>query len=135
MKLNQTLVDEAIEFIKQRFPKVEDWVGVAAMYLEDGQILLSTAPPALNEAVNLCHETGAICEAHKLNKRITASVCVARDKQGKFYILTPCGVCQERLMIWGESLEVAVPMSHDSSQWQAKKLCEVQPFYWRHVFV
>ncbi len=47
------------------------------MYLEDGQILISTSPQVENESLALCHETGAICEAYKLNKRVTASVACA----------------------------------------------------------
>jgi cytidine deaminase len=42
-------------------------------------------------------ETGAILEAHKLNTKITHSICVVRDKEkGKVTVLTPCGICQER---------------------------------------
>jgi hypothetical protein len=41
-----------------------------------GQILISTASEVLNASVGLCHEAGAICEAYKLSKKITASVYV-----------------------------------------------------------
>jgi cytidine deaminase len=134
MKLDFQLVDAAISFIKARFPN-ETWAGAAAMYTEDQQILISTAPVALNSSVELCHETGAICEAHKLNKKITATVCVSRDEQGAFHILTPCGVCQERLMFWGDELEAAVPIEEDSTKWQMKKLKELQPYYWKKPFL
>ena len=134
MKLDAKLVDAAISFVKARFPD-EKWAGAAAMYTEDGQLLLSTAPEAVNSSVELCHETGAICEAHKLNKRITATVCVSRDEQGNFLILTPCGVCQERLFVWGLEVEAAVPAHDDPTKWQMKKLKELQPYYWRKPFL
>ena len=99
-EVDQKLVDTAISFVQKRFP-TEPWAGAAAMYTNDGQILISTSPECVNDSVSLCHETGAICEAHKLDKKVTASVCVSRDDQGRFHILTPCGVCQERLYVWG----------------------------------
>lgn len=37
--------------------------GDAAMRLADGSVLTSTAPHAVNPAVETCHETGVICEA------------------------------------------------------------------------
>jgi cytidine deaminase len=105
------------------------------MYTEDGQLLISTAPETVNASVELCHETGAICEAHKLNKRVTATVCVSRDGKGNFQILTPCGVCQERLLYWGQNVQAAVPSDDDSTKWQMKTLNELQPYYWRRPFL
>ena len=134
MRLDEKLVKAAIDFIKSRFPK-KAWAGAAAMYTADGDILISTAPDAVNASVELCHETGAICEAHKIGKKITATVCVSRDDKGLYHILTPCGVCQERLMIWGEKIEAAVPEVNDSTKWQAKTLAEIQPYYWRKPFM
>ncbi len=134
MKLDQSLIEAAIHYIEGRFPN-KAWVGASAMYTDDGQILISTAPDTINASVSLCHETGAICEAFKLGKKIVASVCVSFDDQGKAHILTPCGVCQERLMFWGEDMEVAVPQPNDSTKWQVKALKEVQPYYWYKPFL
>jgi hypothetical protein len=50
MKLDEALVTAAIEFITARFPK-EIWAGAAAMYTTDGDILISTAPDAVNASV------------------------------------------------------------------------------------
>lgn len=134
MKLDQKLVDAAIEFTKQRFP-TEEWAGASAMYTDGGQVLISTSPETMNDSVSVCHEMGAICEAYKLNQKVTASVCVARDEAGHFHILTPCGVCQERLFIWGNKVEVAVPLDGDSTKWQMKLLSDVQPYYWKKPFL
>jgi cytidine deaminase len=134
MKLDQNLVDAAIKFVDERFLN-ESWAGAAAMYAHDGAILISTSPDVPNESVSLCHETGAICEAYKLGLQITASVCVSRDERGQFHILTPCGVCQERLMTWGDEVEVAVPKDSDSTIWEMRRLSEVQPFYWKRPFL
>ena len=84
MKVDDNLVNAAIEFVKNRFPSGVE--GASAMYLEDGTVLISTAPEVVNDSVALCHETGAICEAYKQNMKIVATACVARDEKG-FHIL------------------------------------------------
>ena len=134
MKLDEHLIQACKDFIAERFPST-DVEGAAAMYTEDGQILISTAPEVINAGTNLCHEVGAICEAYKLNKTVTASACVSRDEDGAYLILTPCGICQERLYIWGGDLEVAVPAAGDPTQWEMKLLKEVQPYYWAKLFL
>jgi cytidine deaminase len=133
--LDQNLVDAAIELMNRRFPK-DGEAGAAAMYTEEGEILTSVSPDIPNWVAGLCHETGAICEAYKLGHKVTASVCVSREANSdKVLILTPCGLCQERLFMWGPDVEVAVPDPEDASRWIAKKLSEVQPYYWYKVFL
>jgi cytidine deaminase len=106
------------------------------MYTEDWRILTSVAAEAHNTAAVLCHETGAICEAHKHNVAVTASVCVSRlAEDDPFMILTPCGIRQERPAFWGGDVEVAVPNPEDPTKWQTKRLRDVQPHYWYKVFV
>lgn len=100
------------------------------MRLDDGTILCSTAPDALNETVSLCHETGSLCEAYKLDRQVTDSICVVQPSPGVFQVLTPCGVCQERLFLYGPRVSVGVPTGEGS--WQSMELGEVQPHYWRH---
>ena len=129
MNLDQALVDAAIEQAVKRFPS--GYAGAAALYTEDGDLITSVCFDSPNEVANLCHETGAICEANRRDAQVTASVCVSRSEPGEpFVILTPCGLCQERLAKWGLEVQVAVPLATDSSKWQAKQLREVQPFYW-----
>jgi cytidine deaminase len=133
MRLDQRLVDAAIEFVERRFPGANE--GAAAMYTEDGEILVSTALEVLNESVALCHEVGAICEAYAKNKTVTATVCVARNERGGFDILSPCGVCQERLWYWGGNVEVAVPLDHDITLWRGVTLHQASPYYWRKPYM
>lgn len=133
MKLDQGLVDAARELLESRFPGEE---GIAAaMYTEDGSILTGVFFEPEWGSGMLCAETGAICEAEKQNKRATASVCVSRlSGTDPIVVLTPCGICQERLFHWGGSVEVAVPEPEDSTRWMAKTLDEVQPYYWVNAF-
>ena len=129
MHLDQRLVDAAIDFLERRFPG-EAWAGAAAMYTDDGEILVSTTPDFSNGAVSLCYEVGAICEAFAKDKKIVASVCVSRAKNGGIVILPACGVCQERLWFWGGGVEVAIPLGDDSTKWRAVTLAEMAPHYW-----
>ncbi len=133
MRLDQNLVDAARGLLESRFPGEE---GIAAaMYTEDGTVLTSVFFEPEWGSGMLCAEAGAMCEAEKLNKRVTASVCVSRlSGEDPILILTPCGICQERLFHWGGDLEVAVPDPSDPTRWTAKTLNEVQPYYWVNAF-
>src|SRR3954453_14771307 len=62
----------------------------AAMYTEDGDVLTSVYFEPEWGSGMLCAETGAICEAEKRGKRVTASVCVSRlSGEEPILILTP----------------------------------------------
>lgn len=132
MKINQKLLDAAIKLIEVRYPE-GNWKGAAAVYTESGKIITSTSPLMPLAATDVCHETGAICEAHKLNESIVACVCLSRVN-GKFHILAPCGICQERLYLWGPDVEVAVPLVTNTTKYEVKKLSEVHPYYWKNGF-
>jgi len=134
MTVDQQLVDAAVDLVEARVPG-QRWAGGAAMRLEDGTVITSIAPKVRNPAVETCHETGALCEAYKLDKDVVASVCVIRSSTwGDFWILTPCGVCQERLFSYGPAVEVAVPVPGDPHKWCSLQLDEVQPHWWSNVF-
>ena len=112
MRLDQRLVDAAISFVEQRFPG-QPYEGAAAMYTSDGDILISTALAVRNDSVALCHEVGAMCEAYARRKTITATVCVSREPDQRFIIFPLCGVCLERMWLWGGNVEIAVPLESD----------------------
>lgn len=133
MTVDQKLYDAAVELAVARYPT--GWSGAAAMYTTDSRILTSVYVETPNSGGELCMETGCICEAHKLDIPITASICVSREaKNEPFIILSPCGICQERLAFWGGDVHVAVPQSGDPTKWQSKPLRDVQPYYWRKAF-
>ncbi|WP_329561797.1 cytidine deaminase [Kitasatospora sp. NBC_01266] len=133
-EVDQELVDAAIALARARFPG-QEWSGAAALRLDDGSVLTSIAPDFPNNAVRLCHETGAICEAFKLGRRVVASVCVTLADQGRgYWILAPCGVCQERLFAHGPDVAVAVPQGADPRHWRSLRLREVQPHWFGRVF-
>ena len=130
--LDQSLVDLAIQQALSRFPT--GYAGAAAIRTDSGQILTSVCFDAPNTGASLCHETGAYCEANRIGAKVVASVCVSRSEPGRpFLILAPCGICQERLALWGPDVEVAVAVAGRPGQWQAKRLADLQPHYWRNA--
>lgn len=131
MNIEQKLYQSAIDLVEKRYPS--GWGGAAAMYTEDGQILTSVAPDVINASTELCMETGAILEAHKLNTAITHTICIAReDESAGFKILTPCGVCQERLFYWGGNVKAAV--TDPNGELDYKTLQEIQPYHWYKAY-
>ncbi|MET3659297.1 cytidine deaminase [Sporosarcina psychrophila] len=133
MEVEKRLYVAAVDLIKKRYPM--GWGGAAAMYTNDGDILTSVAPEVINASTELCIETGAILEAHKFNTKVTHSICVVRDDEHKeFKVLTPCGVCQERLFYWGRDVKVAVSASKNNKKLLFKSLEEVQPFHWSKAY-
>ncbi|QQK77071.1 cytidine deaminase [Salicibibacter cibarius] len=131
MNLEKNLYNSVVELIEEKYPS--DWGGAAAVALEDGTILTSIAPEVIVASTELCMETGAILEAHKLGKKVTHSICLVRDDEhSEFKVLSPCGVCQERLIYWGPNVRVAV--SVPGNEVVFKTLSEVQPYHWTAAF-
>jgi cytidine deaminase len=132
MSVDEALVHAAIQQALSRFPS--GYAGAAAVRLENGQVLTSVGFDAPNTAASLCHEAGAFCEANRLGLRVVATVCVSRSDPGKpFLILAPCGICQERLALWGADVEVGVAVPGKPGRFQSKRLCDLQPHYWRNA--
>ncbi|WP_026212244.1 cytidine deaminase [Longispora albida] len=133
MNLDQKLMDAAVAQLDRRWPAGQHG-GAAAMYLEDGRIVTSVGFDNVNGGASLCGETGAICQAYTLGLRVTASVFVFREIGGEPYVMAPCGICQERLAMWGPDVQVAVPDPASETGWGVRTLAEVHPYYWAKVF-
>ena len=128
MNIEKEMFNKAVEFLEERYGK-DKAGGVAVLRIENGEYLISVWPECYNSSANLCAETGAICEAHKLNKKVTHFLCVCRQKDGENYeILSPCGICQERLFYWGKDVKCAI--STNDNRVLFKTLEELQPYYW-----
>lgn len=122
--------DACRDLIEARFDPGQAFVGAAAMVLADGTIVVGTAPQALNPAVELCHETEPLCAAHRLDQRVVASVCLCRDESGRFLVLSPCGVCRERLAVHGPDVLVAVPSTDDPTLPRWERLRDIHLYHW-----
>lgn len=130
MHSGHTLI-AAVDQLDRRWPQGG---GVAAaLGLDDGTLLTSVGLDNFHAAVNLCAETGAMCQAFTLDRAVTATVCVAR-KGGDIVVLAPCGVCRERLAFWGPDVTAVVPDAQAADGWAAVTLAELMPHYWARQF-
>ncbi|MGN6612968.1 MAG: cytidine deaminase [Angustibacter sp.] len=129
----RSLTDACRDLIESRFPG-DDHAGAAAMLLGDGTILTGTAPEAVNPSVEVCHEIEPYCGAFRLGQPVVASVCLHRQPGGRVVVLSPCGVCRERLAVHGPDVRVAVADRQDATVVVWKDLAEVLPDYWMTAF-
>ncbi len=129
-ELKHQLYDAAVALIQQRYP--QGWGGAAAVATTSGKVLTSVAPDTKNDALSLCMEVGAMLEAHKLDAKITHSLCLYREHEhAEFIILSPCGICQERLVHWGGDVRVAI--TNKDNKLTFKTIRELQPHHWSQV--
>lgn len=129
------LRDECQQFIEDRFPADQPYMGAAAMLLADGTVLAGTAPEVANSGVALCHETEPYCAAYRLDQRIVASICLSRLVDGRYLVLSPCGICRERLAVHGPDVMVATADPADPTVPVWKKLKDVHLAYWPTPFM
>ena len=121
------------DLIETRFPD-DSHRGAAAVLLADGRILTGTSPDFLNTSTAVCHEIEPYCGAFRLGQAIVASVCLHRTPERRFLVLSPCGVCRERLTMHGPDVLVAVAGEADATRARWLLLKEVLPHYWMTVF-
>lgn len=129
--VEQEMYRRAVELIKRRYPK--GWGGAGVVHTANGHYYTSVSIETANASAILCIETGAMLEAHKYNERVTHCMCVVReDENTPFCVLSPCGICQERLRYWGEDVQVAV--STQDKQLLFVPLGQLQPFHWSSAY-
>ena len=79
MDIGKEMFEKALAFLNQRYGENKAG-GVAVLRLDNGEYLISVWDEEKNSSAYLCAETGAICEAHKLNKKVTHSLCLCRQE-------------------------------------------------------
>ena len=127
MNIESEMFDKVVNFLEMRYGK-DKAGGVAVLRIETGEYLISIWPEVNNSSDFLCAEVGAICEAYKLNKKVTHSLCVCRQEDNLSYeILTPCGIYQERLMYSCNDVKCAISTKDNSIIF--KTLNEIQLYY------
>lgn len=84
-----------------------DGVGAAGL-TDDGAILTGVWIDAMVDSASLCAETGPISEAHRTGRTLTASICVRWTRSTGASVLAACGVCQERLAVFGSEILIGV---------------------------
>jgi len=131
MSIEEELLEAATDLIKRRYKT--GWGGAAAMRLASGEIVTSVAPDVDLDALSLCMEVGGMLEAHKQDQAITHSLCIYRESEKRpFRILSPCGICQERLRFWGANVLVAV--TNPEERLIFRRLIDLHPFHWSAAY-
>ena len=121
----------AVELIEKRYPT--GWGGAGVVHTSAGNYYTSVSIDTANASAVVCIELGAMLEAHKYNEKVTHCLCLIRnDEHSAFKVLSPCGICQERLRYWGEDVLVGVT-THDNSL-KFVRLGELMPYYWGNAY-
>ena len=129
--IEKEMYRQAVALIERRYPA--GWGGAGVVHTADGHYFTSVSIDTANASAVLCIETGAMLEAHKYNEKVTHCMCLVRDDENSPYkVLSPCGICQERLRFWGEDVQVAVTTDDDSLQFVT--LGELQPYHWTKAY-
>lgn len=129
--IEQEMVRLAVELIEKRYPT--GWGGAGVVHTASGSYFTSVSIDTANASAILCIETGAMLEAHKYNEKVTHCMCLIRDDEHSPYrVLSPCGICQERLRYWGEDVQVAV--TTPGSELTFVELRELQPYHWTKAY-
>ena len=109
------------------------WGGAGVVHTSNGNYYTSVSIETANASATLCIETGAMLEAHKFNEKVTHCMCLVReDEKSPYRVLSPCGICQERLRYWGEDVQVAVTTEEEKLEFV--KLKELQPYHWTKAY-
>ncbi len=131
MTIEEKMYQCVAELIEKRYPT--GWGGAAVIHTEEDSYFTSVAIETANASAVLCIEVGAMCEAHKYQEKVTHCLCLVRDHENApFKVLTPCGICQERLRFWGDAVNVGVTTSDLRPQFVP--LSQLQPYHWTNAY-
>lgn len=130
-EIERKMYEIARKLIEKRYPT--GWGGAAVIHTTKDSYFSSVPIETANGSAVLCIEVGAMCEAHKYNEKVTHCLCVVRDDENSpFKVLSPCGICQERLRYWGEDVQVGV--TTDNEDILFVELSKLQPYHWTSAY-
>lgn len=130
-EIEQEMYRQAVALIETRYPT--GWGGTGVVHTAQGHYFTSVCMENANASAVLCIETGAMLEAHKYNEKVTHCLCLVReDETSPFQVLSPCGICQERLRYWGEGVQVAFTTEDAVLKFVPLKV--LQPYHWSRAY-
>lgn len=129
--VEKEMYQKAVELIEKRYPL--GWGGAGVVRTANGNYYTSVSIETGNASAVVCIETGAMLEAHKYNEKVTHCMCLVRDtEKSEYRVLSPCGICQERLRYWGDDVQVAV--TTPGNELKFVELKELQPYHWTSAY-
>ena len=130
-KIEREMYRIAVELIEKRYPS--GWGGAGVVHTAADNYYTSVFFDSPNAGATLCIETGAMLDAFKFNEKVTHCLCLIRqDENSPYQVLSPCGICQERLKYWGEDVQVAVTTKGE--QLRFVELRTLQPYHWTNAY-
>lgn len=130
-EIENEMYRRAVKLIEARYP--HGWGGAGVIHTAEGSYFTSVCLETFNASAELCIETGAMLEATKFNEKVTHCMCLVReDENSPYKVLSPCGICQERLRYWGEDVQVAVTTEEENLKFVTLK--ELQPYHWSKAY-
>lgn len=130
-EIEKKMYNLAVELIEKRYPT--GWGGAGVVHTLNGNYYTSVSIDTANASAVLCIETGAMLEAHKYNEKVTHCMCLVRkNEKSQYQVLSPCGICQERLRYWGEDVQVAITTEDKNVRFVELK--ELQPYHWTKAY-
>lgn len=130
-EIEREMYCRAVALIERRYPT--GWGGAGVVHTAAGNYYTSVSIETANASAILCIETGAMLEAHKYNEKVTHCMCLVReDENSPYRVLSPCGICQERLRYWGTDVQVAVTTKEEMLKFVEIK--ELQPYHWSNAY-
>lgn len=130
-EIENEMYRKAVQLIERRYPV--GWGGAGVVHTSAGHDYTSVSIDCANASATVCIELGAMLEAHKYNEKVTHCLCLVRDdERSPFKVLSPCGICQERLRYWGEDVQVAV--TTDDEKIKFVPLGVLQPYHWTRAY-
>lgn len=113
----QTLYQSASDLIKSRYEPKRHVIAAAAMGAS-GKIYTSVNLDCYLRRAAVCAEGAVITQAMTAGeKNITAIVALRYDpEQGEPWIVSPCGVCRELILDYGEGAKIYLPDGRGGAQ-------------------
>jgi cytidine deaminase len=131
LEIEKKMYQIAKSLVEKRYPV--GWGGAAVIRTDKDNYFSSVPIETANSSAILCIEVGAMCEAHKYKEKVTHCLCVVRDdEKAPYKVLSPCGICQERLRFWGEDVQVGVTTNNGEILFVELK--ELQPYHWTNAY-
>ena len=113
----QILYDTAATLIKSRYTPRRHVIAAAAMG-ESGKIYTAVNLDCYLRRAAVCAEGAVITMAMTAGeKHITAILALRYDpERGEPWLVSPCGVCRELILDYGEGADIYLPDGHGGAQ-------------------
>lgn len=125
---NKELINMAIEARKNAISPTKYYVG-AALLTESGKVYTGCNLGTEDGIFNICAERVAICKMLSEGEKSFTKIAVVGGPEDKLIYTTPCGVCRQLIMTFGNDIEVVMGYANENGEIEEKimKIDELLP--------